>query len=136
MGLRLSALRDDETAARAIGVHPHRVRLTAFVLSAAATGMAGATMFFSSLFISPTAGFDIGWIVTIVFVTLIGGLGRLSGPFLGASLYFLLRESLADYGSWYLIALGLAAMAVMLVAPGGLASLPTRFRLLRKRNQP
>ena len=126
-GLRLRALRDDEAAARAIGVRPHRVRLIVFVLSAAATGMAGATMFFSSLFITPLAAFDIGWIVTIVFVTLIGGLGRLSGPFLGAALYFLLREGLADYGNWHLIALGAVAMAVMLILPGGLASLFDRF---------
>ncbi|MBU2981849.1 branched-chain amino acid ABC transporter permease [Lentibacter algarum] len=126
-GLRLRALRDDEAAARAIGVKPHRVRLIVFVLSAGATGMAGATMFFSSLFISPLAAFDMGWIVTIVFVTLIGGLGRLSGPFLGAAFYFLLREGLADYGNWYLIALGAAAMAIMLVLPGGLASLSDRF---------
>lgn len=126
-GLRLRALRDNEAAARAIGVKPHRVRLIVFVLSAAATGMAGATFFFSSLFISPTAAFDIGWIVTIVFVTLIGGLGRLSGPFLGAALYFLLREGLADFGNWYLIGLGAVAMAIMLVLPGGLASLFDRF---------
>lgn len=127
-GLRLAALRDNEDAARAIGVRPNRVRLIVFVISAAATGMAGATLFFSSLFISPTAGFDIGWIVTIVFVTLIGGLGRLSGPFLGAALYFVLRETLADHGNWHLITLGVVAMAGMLIAPGGLASLPERFR--------
>lgn len=128
-GLRLRALRDDEQAARAIGVKPLRIRLLVFVLSAAATGMAGATLFFSSLFISPLAAFDINWVVTIVFVTLIGGLGRLSGPFLGAAFYFALREGLADYGNWYLIALGAAAMAVMIFLPGGLASLFDRFKL-------
>lgn len=137
-GLRLRALRDDEAAARAIGVKPHRVRLVVFVLSAAATGMVGATIFFSSLFITPSAAFDIGWVVTIVFVTLIGGLGRLSGPFLGAALYFVLRESLADFGNWYLISLGAVAMVVMLVLPGGLASLIDRFKFSPKtlREQP
>lgn len=127
-GLRLRALRDEEQAARSIGVKPHRVRLIVFVLSAMATGMAGAVNFFSSLFITPLAAFDIGWIVTIVFVTIIGGMGRLSGPFLGAALYFALRETLADFGNWYLIALGASGMIVMLVLPGGLASLFDRIR--------
>lgn len=126
-GLRLKALRDDEIAARSIGVAPHRVRLIVFVLSAGLTGMAGAVSYFSALFITPLGAFDIGWIVTIVFVTIIGGMGRLSGPFLGAALYFILREGLADYGNWYLIALGSTAVVVMLVLPGGLASLADRL---------
>lgn len=136
-GLRLRALRDDESAARSIGVKPRRIRLTVFVLSAVGTGIAGATMFFSALFITPSAAFDIGWIVTIVFVTVIGGLGRLSGPFLGAALYFVLRETLSDFGNWYLITLGLSAMLVMLVFPGGLASLFDRlnFNSFSKRQE-
>lgn len=131
-GLRLRALRDDETAARSIGVRPKRVRLIVFVLSAVATGMAAAVSFFSSLFITPLGAFDIGWVITIVFVTVIGGLGRLSGPFIGAALYFMLREGLADYGNWYLIALGTAAILVMLFLPGGLASLTDRFTRFSK----
>jgi branched-chain amino acid transport system permease protein len=126
-GLRLRALRDDEVAARSIGVKPNRVRLIVFVLSAVATGMAAAVSFFSTLFITPLGAFDIGWVVTIVFVTVIGGMGRLSGPFLGAALYFILREGLADYDNWYLIALGATAIAVMLIFPGGLAGLFDRF---------
>lgn len=125
-GLKLKALRDNEIAARSIGVEPRRVRLIVFVLSAVATGMAGAVSYFSALFISPLGAFDIGWIVTIVFVTIIGGMGRLAGPFLGAALYFALREGLSDFGNWYLIALGLVAIVVMLVLPGGLASLADR----------
>jgi branched-chain amino acid transport system permease protein len=126
-GLRLKALRDDELAARSIGVAPKRIRLIVFALSALFAGMAGAVNFFSSLFITPLAAFDIGWIVTIVFVTVIGGIGRLSGPFIGAALYFLLRETLAFSASWYLVALGAMAMAIMLFLPGGLASLFDRI---------
>ncbi|SDO35023.1 branched-chain amino acid transport system permease protein [Lutimaribacter pacificus] len=120
-GLRLRALKDDELAARSIGVAPHRVRLAVFVLSVALTGMAGAVSFLSALFITPVAAFDINWMVTIVFVTIIGGIGRISGPFLGAALYFVLRETLAFSSSWYLVALGATAVLVMLVMPGGLA---------------
>ncbi len=134
-GLRLKALRDDEIAARSIGVAPNRVRLTVFVLSAAMTGMAGAVSYFSALFITPLGAFDIGWVVIIVFVTIIGGMGRLSGPFLGAALYFILREGLADFGNWYLIALGTSAVLAMLVLPGGLASLGDRFNFSKTKEQ-
>ena len=126
-GLRLKSLRDDELAARSIGVKPHRVRLIVFVLSAVATGTAAAVWFFSSLFITPLGAFDIGWVITIVFVTVLGGMGRVAGPVLGAAFYFVLREGLADYGNWYLIALGFAAVLVMLVLPGGFACLFDRF---------
>lgn len=128
-GLRLRALRDDELAARSIGVAPRRVKLIVFVLSVALTGMAGAISFLSALFITPTAGFDITWMVTIVFVTIIGGIGRLSGPFLGAALFFAVREGLAFSAGWSLVALGVAAVVVMLVLPGGLAALLDRLLL-------
>lgn len=135
-GLRLRALRDDEQAARSIGVAPGRVRLIVFTLSAGITGIAGAVSFLSALFITPTAAFDINWLVTIVFVTIIGGIGRLSGPFLGAAVYFGLRETLAFSSSWYLVALGAAAVLVMLAFPGGLAELCDRLvTLLRKRKR-
>lgn len=126
-GLRLRALRDDELAARSVGVAPRRVRLIVFVLSVALTGMAGAVSFLSALFITPSAGFDITWMVTIVFVTIIGGIGRLSGPFLGAALFFALREGLAFSAGWSLVALGASAVMVMLLLPGGLAGLLDRL---------
>ena len=50
----------------------------------------------------------------------IGGIGTLEGPILGTLVYFALRETLADYGTIYLIALGVVAIAVMLFAPKGL----------------
>ncbi|MFN6979642.1 MAG: branched-chain amino acid ABC transporter permease, partial [Gemmobacter sp.] len=122
-GLRLRALRDDEVAARSIGVGPGAVRLTVFVVSAIGAGIAGAVSFLAAAFINPSAAFDVNWVVTVVFVTIIGGIGRLSGPFLGAALYFALRETLAFSASWYLVALGVTAMLVMLFAPGGLAGI-------------
>lgn len=126
-GLRLRALRDDETAAQSIGVGPTRIRLIVFVISAAGAGMAGAISFLSSLFITPTAAFDINWMVITVFVTIIGGIGRLSGPFLGTILFFTLRETLSFTPGATMIALGACAVAVMLFAPGGLAGLFDRL---------
>ncbi len=126
-GLRLRALRDDETAARSIGVGPQRIKLTVFVISAAAAGMAGAINFLSSLFITPSAAFDMTWMVIVVFVTIIGGIGRLHGPILGTLLYFALRETLSFSPGATFTALGLMAVMVMLLAPAGLAGLFDRI---------
>jgi len=122
-GLRLQALRDDEVAARSFGVAPKQVKLIVFMVSAGFAGMAGAVHFLSSLFITPVAAFDITWMVTLVFVTIIGGIGRLHGPILGAILYFALREYLGFSSSWYLFALGAAGVLIILFFPRGLAGL-------------
>ncbi|MEH7828585.1 branched-chain amino acid ABC transporter permease [Gemmobacter denitrificans] len=129
-GLRLRALRDDEVAARSIGVGPQRIRLIVFLISAAGAGMAGAISFLSALFITPMAAFDMTWMVTTVFVCIIGGIGRLSGPILGTALYFTLRETLSFSPGATLMAVGAAAIAVMLFAPGGLAGLIDRLAQL------
>ena len=50
----------------------------------------------------------------------IGGIGRLEGPILGVIVFYVLQSTLADYGAWYLLTLGLIAIAVMLFAPRGL----------------
>lgn len=56
----------------------------------------------------------------VIFITVIGGIGRLEGPIVGTLLFFLLRQTFADLGSLYLLVLGAIAIVVMLVAPKGL----------------
>ncbi len=126
-GLRLRALRDDEIAARSIGVGPAQIRLIVFVISAAGAGMAGAINFLSALFITPAAAFDMNWIVISIFVTIIGGIGRISGPILGTILFFTLRETLSFSPGATMIAFGASAVVVMLFAPGGLAGIFDRL---------
>jgi branched-chain amino acid transport system permease protein len=136
-GLRLRALRDDEIAAQSIGVSSRRVRLIVFLLSAAGAGMAGAVSFISALFVTPMAAFDMTWMVTTIFVCIIGGIGRLAGPILGVLLYFTFRETLAFTPGATLMAVGVAAIAVMLFAPGGLMGLIDRLAArVRKENRP
>jgi branched-chain amino acid transport system permease protein len=55
----------------------------------------------------------------VIFIVVIGGIGTLEGPILGTLLFFALRETLADFGTVYLIALGVMAIVVMLKAPKG-----------------
>jgi branched-chain amino acid transport system permease protein len=56
----------------------------------------------------------------VIFITVIGGVGRIEGPLIGTVVFFVLRQMLADYGSIYLLMLGVVAIAVMLKAPKGL----------------
>ncbi|MEO0829626.1 MAG: branched-chain amino acid ABC transporter permease, partial [Pseudomonadota bacterium] len=59
------------------------------------------------------------WTAFVIFIVVIGGIGTLEGPIIGTLLFFLLRELLADFGTIYLLVLGLVAIVVMLKAPKG-----------------
>lgn len=120
-GLALKAIRDSELAARCSGVDAGRVKLIVYVVAAALTGMAGALIFLQKLRISPDAAFSVNdWTAFVIFITVIGGIGRIEGPIVGTAVFFLLRQTLADLGTVYLMMLGLVAILVMLVAPRGL----------------
>ncbi|MCD6674495.1 MAG: branched-chain amino acid ABC transporter permease [Burkholderiaceae bacterium] len=124
LGLGLMAVRDNELAATSIGIDVWRNRFAAFVISAFGCGLAGATHFMGTMYVSPEAGFDVNWVVAMMFIVIIGGIGTIEGPILGTALYFALREGFTAWagvsGSWYLVAMGLVAIVVMLVAPRGL----------------
>jgi branched-chain amino acid transport system permease protein len=118
-GLGLTALRDSEAAAASQGVAVDRLKLQVYVLSALGTGLAGALYYLSALRISPGAGFDITWVVAATFIVVIGGIGTLEGPLIGAAVFFGLRWLLADYGVWYWLVLGGCAIGVMVMFPKG-----------------
>jgi branched-chain amino acid transport system permease protein len=120
-GLALTAIRDNEIAARSNGVSVLRVKLVVYIIVAFGTGMLGALLFLSRLRISPDAAFSVDdFSALIIFMTVIGGIGSIEGPVLGAVIFFLLRGALADLGSLYLIILGAIAIAVMTFAPRGI----------------
>jgi branched-chain amino acid transport system permease protein len=124
LGLGLMAVRDNELAATSIGVDVWRNRFAAFVVSAFGCGLAGAAHFTGTMYVSPESGFDVNWVVAMMFIVIIGGIGTIEGPIVGTVVYFALREGFAALagvsGSWYLVAMGMVAIAVMLVAPRGL----------------
>ncbi|SEQ20366.1 amino acid/amide ABC transporter membrane protein 2, HAAT family [Faunimonas pinastri] len=120
-GLALAAIRDNELAARSNGMDVNRTRVVVFVAAAVATGMVGSLIFLQKLTVTPVAAFSINdWTVNIIFITVIGGIGRVEGPVIGTAVFFLLRQFLADFGSIYIIVLGVVAIAIMLKAPRGL----------------
>ena len=83
--------------------------------------MVGALIFLQKIRISPDTAFSVNdWTAFVIFITVIGGIGRVEGPIIGTLIFFLLRQTLADLGSLYLLMLGAVAIAVMLFAPKGI----------------
>ena len=120
-GLALTAIRDNELAARSNGVDVTRVKLVVYVMTALGTALVGALIFLQKLRISPDTAFSVNdWTAFVIFITVIGGIGRVEGPIIGTILFFMLRQTLADLGSLYLLMLGVVAIAVMLKAPKGI----------------
>src|SRR5262249_43301839 len=120
-GLALTAIRDNELAARSSGVDVTRTKLVVYILTALGTAMIGALIFLQKLRISPDTAFSVNdWTAFVIFITVIGGIGRVEGPIIGTVVFFVLRQTLADLGSLYLLMLGAVAIAVMLLAPKGI----------------
>jgi branched-chain amino acid transport system permease protein len=120
-GLALTAIRDNELAARSNGVDVRRTKLVIYVITAGGTAMVGALIFLQKLRISPDTAFSVNdWTAFVIFITVIGGVGRIEGPLIGTVIFFILRQLLADYGTIYLLMLGVVAIAAMLRAPKGL----------------
>jgi branched-chain amino acid transport system permease protein len=120
-GLALRAIRDSELAARCNGVSVTRTKVLVYIVTAFATAMVGALIFVQKLRISPDAAFSVNdWTAFVIFITVIGGIGRIEGPIVGTVVFFVLRQTLADLGTVYLLMLGLVAILVMLAAPKGL----------------
>jgi branched-chain amino acid transport system permease protein len=120
LGLVLTAIRDDETAARSSGARVGLARLLVFVVTGAGCGAAGALLAISQLQVQPGAVFSVQWTAEMAFATIIGGLGTIEGPIIGTAVYMVLQQTLASYNAWYLIILGLVAIAVALFARRGL----------------
>jgi branched-chain amino acid transport system permease protein len=120
LGLALTAIRDDETAARSVGVTVSLAKRLVYLVSAAGCGAAGGLLIVSSLNVQPDAIFSVQWSAYMIFIVIIGGLGYMEGPILGAIVFFALQQSLSSYGVWYLVLIGVIAMASVLWLPRGL----------------
>ncbi len=118
-GLALAAARQNEERVRTVGLDAFRLRLMAFTISGAITGLAGALMADLNRFVSPTM---FSWHMSgefIVFIIL-GGVGRLFGPVVGAGLFIILEHILGGLSEFWMIYLGALLLAVVLFARGGL----------------
>ena len=120
-GLALAAVRDNIEAAKSVGVDAARMKWLVFLVSAFGTGIAGGLIYLQKARISPDAAFSVqDWTAYVIFIVVIGGIGTIEGPIIGVIVFFILQALLADYGSWYLMVLGILGIVIMLFAPRGL----------------
>ncbi|MGD1881636.1 MAG: branched-chain amino acid ABC transporter permease [Paracoccaceae bacterium] len=118
-GLALNAARQVPARVETVGLDPMRIKLLAFVISGAITGLAGALFADLNRFVSPTM---FSWQMSGEFIVLIiiGGVGRLMGPVVGASLFVLLEHWLGGLTEFWHIYLGTILLLIVLFARGGL----------------
>jgi branched-chain amino acid transport system permease protein len=134
-GRAFAALRDNPIRAESLGVNVTAYTLLAFAIGAACAGVGG--VYFASLveFIEP-GPFHFATSLTMLLAVIVGGSGRFFGPVVGTVVIVLLPEVLrgstapwlAFMRTWYLAAFGIAVVALMVWLPGGLLSIPARFR--------
>ena len=126
LGLRLMAIRDNEAAAEVRGVELYRTKLRVFLISSCMTGITGAAIYLQQAFITPTNAFGITWTVYMVFMVVIGGMGTIEGPIIGAIIFVLIRQWLFNFPGYSMVILGAIAIAIILLAPKGIMGLLTR----------
>jgi branched-chain amino acid transport system permease protein len=120
-GSALAAVRDNAEAAGTVGVDARAMKWRVFLIAAFGTGVTGALIYVQTARISPDAAFSVvDWTAYVIFIVVIGGIGTIEGLIIGVLVFFALRTLFADFGSWYLLGLGLIAIVIMLFAPGGL----------------
>jgi len=129
LGLGLAAVRDDQTAAGTLGVRVTRSKRLVYVVAAIGCGLVGGMITSNTLRVQPDSIYSVNYSAVMIFIVIIGGIGTIEGPILGAVLFFLLEQQLSDLGSVYLVILGALAIAVTLFLPQGLWGLISRGRL-------
>ena len=131
-GLALQSVRDNETGARSLGVDSYLVRFVVYIVASFFTSLAAATYYIKGLSVQPDAAFNIGsWTAPIIVMVVIGGIGTIEGPIIGAVLYYLVRDFVSKHEFFsdptFLILTGVVALIFALFVKGGIWGL-----LLRK----
>lgn len=120
LGAAMQAIRDDEGAAASVGVNVGRAKRAIFVFAAFGAGIGGTLWLAVSISFQPQAYFGVQWTAYMIFITLVGGIGTVEGPVIGAVIFFAIDTVFGAGGVWYLIGLGAAAVGFALLAPAGI----------------
>lgn len=135
-GSALAAVKQDIDAAEALGVNSTRLKVTIHALSAALVGLAGGLFAINFQYVSPGSVFDFRLSLTIVLMPIVGGVGTVAGPVLGAILFGWLQLKLLSIPALLnssLFIYGALLIAVMLFEPKGLLGLVRRLSARRLR---
>ncbi len=122
LGLGLIALREDARAAAASGVDVAKEQVKAFALAAAITGLGGSYYALFTLYVVPEKVFGFDLSISLVLMVLVGGIGTVTGPVLGAAIYLVLEQFvLASLADIHLAAFGALLIFIVVLEPRGLA---------------
>ncbi|SRR5579885_688407 len=126
----LKAIRENETRAISLGYKTERYKLLAFILSAALAGLAGATKAVVFQLASLT---DVHWTMSgeVVLMTLVGGLGTVFGPVVGAFIIIAMQSYLAEFGQWVTVIQGVIFVACVLLFRRGVIGEIAHFLKIR-----
>jgi branched-chain amino acid transport system permease protein len=124
LGKAWAAIREDQDAARGIGINTTNAKLAAFATSAAIGSLAGVIFAASQRFVSPES-FTLQESVLIVLMIVIGGIGNILGVVAGAAILIVLPEFLREFAQWRVLFLGLLMIALIIMRPAGIV--PRRF---------
>jgi branched-chain amino acid transport system permease protein len=115
----LKAIRENETRAISLGYQTDRYKLVAFVLSATLAGVAGST---KAIVLQLASLTDVNWPMSgeVVLMTLVGGLGTIFGPVVGAFVILVMQYKLAPVGEWVLVIQGVIFVACVLLFRRGI----------------
>ena len=130
LGLGLRAVGADEAAAAESGVNVFRIKMYAFVLSAAVTSFSGSLYALYAAYMIPKSMFSISWVIGLIFVAVIGGMGRIMGAPIGSIAFVALSYATSGYAGWSLLLEGLITIAVWLALPRGIwGEIASRLKL-------
>lgn len=127
-GRACRAVRDNPTAARAMGIDTTWIKVAAFVLTSSLAGISGIAYAFLENYVTPYA-FDLNIMFQILFMVIVGGVGRHSGAIIGAVILYLSPEYLGGLGEHYLLLYGVLTVACILFEPRGIVGLLDRIGL-------
>jgi branched-chain amino acid transport system permease protein len=132
-GYGLIAIREDEDTARMLGVPTERYKILAYVLSAVLVGLQGAVFAYSLGYFTTQSVFRLEFSLNMIVHALIGGIGTLAGPIIGAGLMVVLTQVvLGSLLEFHLFITGAVVVSIVLLAPGGLIGL---WQDLRRRGR-
>ena len=120
IGLALTAIRDDETAARSLGVDVLRTKVLVWIVAALRLRPGGRGHLPQPLRVQPEAAYEVDWSAYMIFIVVIGGIGTIEGPIIGTIVFFALQQRLSQYGAWYLIILGVRGRLAAVLVRGGI----------------
>lgn len=127
-GKALEAIKSNETRLEYLGVSPRRVLFGAYLLSGLLAGLGGAIIALVSGHVTPELAY---WVRSgeFVFIAILGGIGGVAGPFLGALMFQIIRGYAAVYApeTWHAV-LGIMLLAIIFLAPAGLYGILTGSR--------